>query len=213
MSLYNHQLLFRPLLGGVEIFNPRVNEVGTLGFIAQDVNANNQLWLVSCYHVLIGGANNAPLDGEAVLQPASEGTPVAFVDANRADPTLDCAAARLISTLAGSGSILGLGRISSPVSPEVGFRVIKSGATTGVTEGVIEEVNDDDVVIGHLLGFDLNYDLSLPGDSGSLWLRWNDFAPIALHLSELGDARKRVRGRCILPILEALRFRLAPMLQ
>ena len=213
MSLYNHRLPFRPLLGGVEILNPRVNEVGTLGFIAQDSEANNQLWLVSCYHVLVGGPTIVAIDREGVLQPSSEATPVAFVDANRADASLDCAASRIDPTVAGSGSVLGLGLISSPVSPRVGFRVIKSGASTGVTEGVIEEVNDDEVVIGHPQGFDLNYDLSLPGDSGSLWLRRDDLAPVALHLSELSDARKRVKARCILPILESLRFRLAPILQ
>jgi hypothetical protein len=52
MSLYNHQLTFRPLLGGIEIYVPRVDEVGTLGFVARDQEANEDWWLVSCYHVV-----------------------------------------------------------------------------------------------------------------------------------------------------------------
>src|SRR5437870_1846913 len=81
MALFNHRLAYRPLRGGVEIYNPSVNELGTLGFIAADAQGGAGLWIVSCYHVLVGGPGRAPVAGEDVFQP-SDGTAVAGVDAN-----------------------------------------------------------------------------------------------------------------------------------
>ena len=209
MSLYNHQLTFRPLLGGVEIYVPRVNEVGTLGFLARDGADGDQRWLVSCYHVLVGGPGSAPVLAEGVLQPAAAPLPAAFVDALRCDPVLDCAAAKIAGGVGVTCEILGVGPIGVPADALVGMRVIKSGAATGITEGVILEIQGDDVIIGIPEGFDPNYDLSRAGDSGALWLSREDFSPVALHISEMGGPQKRVKARRILSILAALRFRVA----
>jgi endonuclease G len=208
VSLENHQLPFRPLRGGIEIYTARVDEVGTLGFLAEKPDGGPEQWLVSCYHVLVGGTNTPPVDGESVLQPSAGEAPVAFVDASRADPFLDCAAAKLAPTVRGVNEVLGIGQLrSSPIIPVVGMVVIKSGVTTGVTEGVIAQVNGDDVVIGVPPLFDREYRLSRRGDSGALWLRRDDLAPVALHLGEIGDPQKHVRARSILPVLQALRIR------
>jgi hypothetical protein len=209
VSLFNHQLAFRPLLGGIEIYVPRVDEVGTLGLLAQDVVGSDERWLVSCYHVLVGSPGTVPVAGEGVLQPASAIWPVAFIDALRADSALDCAAARIDSGVEIAAEILGIGAAGIPADPEIGMRVIKSGAATGVTEGVIEGINGDDVIIGLPPGFDSDYDLSLPGDSGSIWLSQKGHSPVALHLRSGLGPRKTVEAKRVLPILHALRLSIA----
>jgi hypothetical protein len=208
MALYNHQLTFRPLSGGIEIYVPRVDEVGTLGFLARDEAANEDWWLVSCYHVLVGGPSTVPVPDEGVLQPASAASPAAFVDALRAESSLDCATARIRPPMPVTPAILGIGIIGVPAEPEIGMRVIKSGAASGVTEGIIEEISGNDVIIAGPPGFDANYELSLPGDSGSIWLSQKDHSPVALHIRKGEGPRKTAAAKRIIPILQTLRLRI-----
>jgi hypothetical protein len=196
-------------MGGIEIYVPRVDEVGTLGFLARDEAANEDRWLVSCYHVLVGGRDTLPVADEGVLQPASAASPIASVDALRADPSLDCAAARIHGSTPVTSAILGIGKIGVPAEPEIGMRVIKSGAASGVTEGIIEEISGNDVIIGGPPGFDANYDLSLPGDSGSIWVSQKDHSPVALHIRKGFDPRKTAIAKRITPVLQALRLRIS----
>jgi endonuclease G len=203
MSLYNHRLVYRPLLGGVEIFNERVDEVGTLGFVARSSRSDPARWIVSCYHVLVGPPTRSPGPGEAVLQP-SDGTVIAAVDEGRADADLDCAAAKVAGGVDAVGSILGIGSPADPADPAVGMRLIKSGASTGVTEGVIVGIAGDDVTIATACGFDPNYDLSQPGDSGSLWVERATLRAVALHVRGLSGGAKRCSAKGIVPVLEAL---------
>lgn len=209
MSLYNHQLAYRPLLGGVEIYVPRVDEVGTLGFLAQDLGGGDQRWMVSCYHVLVGGPGAVPPASEGVFQPASAVLPAAHVDALRTDVALDCAAAKIVAGVSITGEILGIGAIGIPLDPEIGMRVIKSGAATGVMEGMVEGVNENDVIIGLPSGFDPDYDLSLPGDSGAVWVSQQEHSPVALHIRGVPGARKTVMAKRLVPILVALRLSVA----
>lgn len=208
MALYNHQLTFRPLLGGIEIYVPRVDEVGTLGFLAQDEAASGDWWLVSCYHVLVGGPGAVPVPDEGVLQPASAVSPVASVDAFRANSSLDCAAASIRPPMPVTSAILGIGMIAIPTEPEIGMRVLKSGAASGVTEGIVEEVDGDNVIIGGPPGFDRNYELSLPGDSGAIWLSEKHHSPVALHIRKGLGPRKTAAAKRIIPILQTLRLRI-----
>ena len=203
--MFNHTRQFRPLRGGIEIYNPTVGETGTLGFVARNAGGGTVRWIVSCYHVLVGGPDRRPMDGEAVLQPSAANiNPVAFVDGGRADPALDCAAARISDDTPSAGEILGIGPLCRPTEPAVGMRVMKSGAETGVTEGIVESVDGDVVTIGHIPGYDPEYELSLAGDSGSLWLRRSDLAPVVIHIRGLGDPDKRVEGRRISAVLAVL---------
>jgi hypothetical protein len=50
MPITNHGLAHRPLLAAVAIYNPNVNEVGTLGLIATSDGTDR--WIVNCYHAL-----------------------------------------------------------------------------------------------------------------------------------------------------------------
>src|SRR3954466_12516318 len=157
----NHKLPYRPLRGGIEIYNPRVNEIGSLGLPLVDKGGGPGIWLLTCYHVLFGGPNSLPQAGDVVHQPADGLTPIAIVDTARCDAGLDCATARLNQGVAAIAEILGFGRFGGIKEPTKGDLVVKSGAMTGITEGVIDDVQGDTVIIKIPDEFDPNYELSL----------------------------------------------------
>jgi endonuclease G len=103
--------------------------------------------------------------------------------AARSDQVLDCAAFLVDPGVPSVAEILGIGRITVPGAAAVGMRVIKSGRSTGVTEGEVEATNGPFVSIEVLSAFPLAYDLSEPGDSGSVWCDAATRAPVALHRS------------------------------
>jgi hypothetical protein len=208
MPLYNHKLSYRPLRGGVEIYNPVVDEVGTLGFIAQAREGGPGRWIVSCHHVLVGAPGRLPGGDEPVCQPAKASKPVATLDLARLNAALDCAAARVMDGVEAVGEILGVGRLGAPVEPAVGMRILKSGIATGVTEGVIGAVAGTDVVIGIPCGFDANYELSLAGDSGALWVERETRRPVALHRREIPGVEHTCSATALTAVLGALELRL-----
>ncbi len=185
----NADLQFRPLLCGVSLFNARIAEPGTLGYLGRHPAGNT--WLISAYHVLCN-ANLAPYTAdEAIYQPAAHFIPfqVASTRSSKADPALDCAAALLDPGIACLNTQLGLGPVSAPKAPSVGMRVTKSGAVTGITEGLITQINGNTIRIEADPAFDPMYVLSAAGDSGSLWLEQTTRAPVALHLGHSSPRR------------------------
>lgn len=80
-----------------------------------------------------------------------------------------------------SPEILGLGAPAAPTRPVVGMRVVKSGRTSGVTEGIVERINGSVVTIALHPTFPLAYDLSEVGDSGAVWVDESTLSPVALH--------------------------------
>ena len=160
------------------MFNPHVGILGTLGLVATSTGADR--WILSCYHVL-GRANfGAFADQEPVMQ-GDLSTPVARVSVARADPVLDCVAALVDPGIAAVGEILGLPPVQPPIGPFTGMRVIKAGRETGVTEGTIQSVAGNAVVIGLTGGFPADYSASGIGDSGAVWVERGTGAPVALH--------------------------------
>ena len=176
----NHVRRFRPLIGGIEVFNPGAGDSGTLGFIAQA--AAGEKWLVSCYHVLCRAAGAPAPDDEPVYQGGvSAGAEVARTVAAKRDTALDVAAARL--SVEGSAYVLGFGPLYRAGDPLVGMRVVKSGASTGVTEGIVQQVREDAVTIEVPPEFPADFDLVERGDSGSPWIDTETGRLVALHTS------------------------------
>ena len=181
VAIPNHSnLIYRPLRGGIAILNPVVNQIGTLGFIG--TSDGQDRWLVSCYHVLGRSDMSAFGDGEPIYQPIDNPyNLVAKVDIKRADTALDCAAAKLEVGVQSTNEILELPPLTGICEPVVGMRVIKSGCVTGVTEGIISQVNGDNVEIQIVPDFPQRYELSQEGDSGSLWISSQGGQAVALH--------------------------------
>lgn len=211
MSARNACRTFRPLRAGVQIRNGAAEAPGTLGLIATD--NGGQLWIVSCYHVLARApdSRDAPVqDGEVILQPNPPfGTPVARLDVGRARADLDGAAALIDSSILAVPEVLLLGTVRDPVDPRAGMRVVKCGASTGVTEGII----DGDGLPGEVYvrvpdRYPSDFELSGPSDSGAVWFERETLAPVALHQAGgTQQGRQFARARPILNVLDALDLR------
>lgn len=208
MSLPNRTLAYRPLLGGIAVYNPIGSRLGTLGFIG--VAADQTLWAVSCYHILCRADGTAFAPGEPIYQPIDGflNTLIGRTDQNRADVALDCAAIKLIPTVAGIGELLEIGRYTQPVEAQPGMRVLKSGITTGVTEGVVAAVNNDMVEIEAPVGYPIKYDVCTSGDSGALWVTRDSHAPVALHTRSTVTGKERAFGLRIQTLLHVLDLQL-----
>jgi hypothetical protein len=177
----NHDLPYRPLISGTSIINARVNEPGTIGYVAQDNTGAH--WIISCYHVLCEANLGPYVADEPIYQPAAVTAQnlVATTSSLRANRLLDCAAAKCEPGRLGINYQLGIGPTVAPVAPAMGMRVLKAGAESGVTEGDIITVNGNDVVIRVVANYPVGYEISDPGDSGSLWVEQQSRAPVALH--------------------------------
>lgn len=200
----NSELAFRPLLAGTSILNARVNEPGTLGYIASDDGGG--LWIVGAYHVLCNSSLLPYTADEVIYQPAAV-TPenrVAITRAARSDANLDCAAAQLEVGVTGLNYQLGIGTAAAPIAPAAGMRVVKSGAVSGVTEGIVISVTGTDVVIQIDPAYPTNFVLSEPGDSGAVWLEQQSRSPVALHTGR--QSPRRAAAASFPAVLAALRL-------
>jgi len=204
----NSDLAFRPLLAGTSILNGRVNEPGTLGYIASD-DAGGR-WLISAYHVLCNSSLLPSTADEVIYQPAAVAPEnrIAVTRAARADVNLDCAAAQLDAGVTGLNYQLGIGPAANPIAPVAGMRVIKSGAASGVTEGIVISVTGTDVVIQIDPTYPTNFVLSEPGDSGAVWLEQQSRSPVALHSGR--QSPRRAAAVSFPAVLAVLRLKPLP---
>jgi len=176
----NHCEHFRPLRGGIVIVAATRQHFGTLGMIATRTGAD--LWGLTAAHVL-GPVGGPVPENDTVFQPdnSSSSFRVGATVATRADQALDCAAFAIDPGVTATPEVLGIGTLAAPIAPVEKMRVVKSGRSTGVTEGLIDRVSGTAVTIRLLAAFPLAYDLSAVGDSGAVWVDEATLAPVALH--------------------------------
>jgi hypothetical protein len=182
------------------------SETGTLGALVKD--AAGAAWMLSNWHVLVGGPEAAP--GDVISQPgpmhlgANPARPVAVLDRSlQPSEQFDAALARIDAGVAFDQAIFNLGLKPRSVSaPALGARLTKSGAVSGVTEAVIDGVNGSyqldysNFGLGPLWmrGFRLVRDpasaspsISEAGDSGALWVDTASSAAVGLHFAGEAD--------------------------
>lgn len=194
-----------PLQPGISIGSRRQLTTGTLGPIVRDLNSQN-LCLLSNWHVFCGGPE-ARQDDE-ITQPGpldfNNGPTVALLERwLRLGEQFDAALARLAP---GGHAIDQLFdttfRPIATKAPALGMRLVKSGAVSGVTQAQIDGISGsyrlDYTGFGDGLqwmqGFRLVPDptlpsghISLPGDSGSLWIDSADGVAVGLHFAGEDD--------------------------
>lgn len=205
-NLPNHMLQYRPLIGGIGVYNPLCNITGTLGLILTD---GQDRWILSAHHVL-GRVSGAAASLEPIWQPFGiplTDPPVARLDMGKSDPALDYACAKIEQGIASDPWILGVGRPRAEVAPVVNMVVLKSGIRTGVTQGRVTAVNGRSVTIETEAAFPSKYDLSSIGDSGSVWVQAGTLAPVALHVSGHEALVETAYGVAITDILAATGLR------
>jgi hypothetical protein len=189
----NDHKKYRPLVGGCRVGAEVAGGSGTMGAVCRRT-IDDKVVLLSNWHVLIdpGGAI-----GDGVGQPHWRksccctcdrvGTVLAF-----AIKPLDCAIAELRAgepfapkirrILRNDGSIEQEGFIAGSAAPVAGDEVYKVGARTGLTRGIIDEVDTDRMEVVPNPGFPR---MSNSGDSGSVYVSLATDMVCGLHRSRL----------------------------
>ncbi len=193
----NHRLRFNPLLGGISVGN---FITGTLGVSVFD-NALGEDMILSNWHVFCGSATC--MQGEAIIQPGRHGGDtggprdiVARLHRVALTDEVDGAIARLTGDRFLLKQVFGRGTVSQVAAPRLGMRVRKSGRTSGLTSGMITDESADVTVSGYPGGnrsfrnqviIENGDQLSLAGDSGSVWI---DDSNSAVGLNFAGSASR-----------------------
>jgi hypothetical protein len=176
---------YRPLVSGARIMNAITGSPGTLGCIALDDQDNP--WIVSCYHVLGRSRHFVSIVGndEPILQATADvgGGVVARTRTTKMNSALDYGAAIVVPEIDVSASVLELDKLQRIADAEVGMRVVKSGAATGVTIGVVAEVTPVLIKIEKPADSPSDYVLSDHGDSGAVWLDAQTGNAVGLHFT------------------------------
>ncbi|UJF35068.1 S1 family peptidase [Paenibacillus hexagrammi] len=204
----------RPVPGGVSIGKAIPAATGTVGLI---VIKNNQLYMLSNNHVLIRDNSTAysetlqpgPADGGQSgvdrVGRAFQFVPLRPGQVNYQDSAISIPTSNSLLNpryqISSSGQLITVpGHL---LSYPVGLQVMKSGRTSGFVRGTVESNNVDvRVSYGGSLGTLLfrnqsvirgnNGPVSLPGDSGSVWLRASDRYAAALNFAGTADGLRSI---------------------
>lgn len=180
IELHQHTNRVDPLIGGVETGNVNLPFVGILGAVVFDAATGAQMALTN-NHVYVGNRPNAAV-GDQVNQPGTTGANDSIGTVARSNRVLDCAVATINTTRQVSTSIFDYpGGIKGVVNAAIGMRVTKSGRTTETTFGMIEGVSTDEFTVVPVPGHWM--ELSMGGDSGSIWLETSSHAAVGLHFA------------------------------
>lgn len=188
-----------PLIGGVETWNIKIRDIGTLGAIVFD-RLDGQPMALSNFHVFVKDTQRQFI-GDNIMQPCSglDDTEDIVGTVHRSDKLLDCAVAYLTTTRRISSSIFKIpGGIKGITSPILGMRVMKSGCSTEHTCGMVEGVganNESEFTIVPVPDEWDKKEISDAGDSGSIWIERSSHAAVGLHFAgETSPALKDERA-------------------
>jgi hypothetical protein len=198
----------RPIVGGISV-GALNSSTGTLGYFVRD--DDDHLAVLSCGHVLHP-------QGREMLQPgpADGGGPAdrigVVTETVDVDEEMDAAYGLIDDEIEAEVRIEGIGVVPGTAGAVVGEAARKRGATTGLTQGTVGDV-DAYIRVGppgaplvNQLRIDGN-DLSGDGDSGSLWVNGNR-AALGLHWAG-NDAHTRAWAYKIDEVLARLGVTLA----
>jgi endonuclease G len=188
--------IFNPLIGGIQIGNGRLTGGGTLGLIVAQRGSLNKVGLTN-YHVIV---RKKGVRGNPIIQPAFKESNSRFTigHLHRWNKKLDCAVFEINNNRAteANNSIFNIaGKITQLEEPYIGMRVMKYGATTKLTHGIIASVSTDSVKIRIVPNPDKpaqNNEITSAGDSGSAWVT-DEVNPKAVALHWGGDKNTNTR--------------------
>jgi endonuclease G len=227
----NRRSLVDPLVGGISVGHPDVT-AGTLGAIVWD-RTDCDVCILSNWHVLCGSATC--MAGDATYQPGvfdggRAADQVAELKRWRLDSDADAALARLTGARGYTRDILELNPIPGVEDPVLGMNVVKSGRTTGLTEGIIDGVSasltinygggtvqtfhDQIHIVPRPPWPSVDYEVSKGGDSGSVWINESTGKAVGLHFAGERDpspsAENAIANRMV-RVAELLNFSFTPL--
>jgi hypothetical protein len=204
------------LTPGVSVGGLRVT-AGTLGTAVYDVMGGGQM-LLSNWHVLCGSPDC--VQGEEIVQPGvfDGGTApkdtVAVLERFANTDRVDAAVATVNGQRFLRDAIPGIGLVRSIGGAALGTRVRKSGRTTGVTAGIVDDVSADVTVDGLMFRDQIsvvrdNEDVIVAGgDSGSLVVDEQNLA-VGLLFAGKRDGSRWIANQ-IQDVVDALQIRFTP---
>ncbi|MCP4360844.1 MAG: hypothetical protein GY796_22785 [Chloroflexi bacterium] len=204
---------------GVSIGGPNVT-AGTLGAKVYDADTQ-EAYILSNWHVLLG--DTSAQIGDPIWQPGKldggqSSDKIAEVTRSVLGP-FDAAVARITGERPILDTTLEGDKIEDTIAPRLGMMVWKSGRTTGRTEGFID---------GMMMSTQINYgaagvrrleqvvrviprpgsppgEVSLGGDSGSVWVDEESGKAIGLHFAgEIGNAPEHALANDINAVVNRL---------
>jgi endonuclease G len=210
---------YDPIPLGVSAGNPRIT-AGTLGAKVYDA-ASLLPMVLSNWHVFVGSPSAAP--GESIWQPgALDGGNHTDTFATLSRSVLspyDAAVAQLTNSREVLTETLDGDVIEDVTSPQLGMLVWKSGRTTERTEGFIDGIKMTASLDYGGAGVRVmqevfrivprpgagNIEISMGGDSGSIWVDEISGKGVGLHFAgEVGDAPEHGLANELQPVLAAL---------
>lgn len=201
----NRTTRFPRLQPGISVAHTGVS-AGTLGMFVKDRRSGKPAML-SNWHVLAGSAYASP--GDSVVQPGPH-------DGGRAPRDVVGALERMILDKDGDAAIAVLGNArpfdpsvvdvsvvpDSVADPEIGDEVIKSGRTTQVTRGRVDGKGryfvsysvgrvgiDGFIIVPRTKDNPTSEEISMGGDSGSIWIKEGTRTAVGLHFAGETDPR------------------------
>jgi endonuclease G len=216
-----HQALNKPMFGGISISDEFHKAAGTLGGIVIDRVTGAEM-ILSNWHVLV--CQWTARAGQRIYQPGrlDGGTfanTVATLTRHAMSVNLDAAVATLTGDRQFVINQLELGAVTGVGQPTLGMELVKSGRTSGVTEGIVTAIQGtakmtysgmtrllrDVVTIEPRFG---SGEVSRPGDSGSCWLDSQTMQAVGLHFAG-SDFPERALALDMQSVLDALNVDLA----
>lgn len=197
----NRNQRHNPLIGGVQIMNVNKTGVGTLGMIVLD-SRNLQPLALSNHHVMM---QTPPVASDNISQPGTNTPADILGQVVASNKTLDCAVCR-IGGRQWSMDIFGVGVVTGTGLARIGMKVLKSGLSSGVTWGIIDGMASTSFTVVRDTSVASSGQVSLPGDSGSVWMELTSNRVVGLHFAgnAATDPNERAKAMLIHPVLNAL---------
>lgn len=201
----NRTTRFSRLQPGISVAHTDVS-AGTLGMFVRDKRSGKPA-ILSNWHVLAGSASAVP--GDAIVQPGpydggrSPRDVVGTLERMILDKDGDAAIAVVNNARPFNPSIIDLGITpDSLADPQIGDEVVKSGKTTQVTRGLVDGKGryfitypigrvgiDGFIIVPRSEDKPTNNEISMGGDSGSIWIKDGTRTAVGLHFAGETDPR------------------------
>ena len=210
---------YDPIPLGVSAGNPRIT-AGTLGARVYDATSLLPMAL-SNWHVFVGSPSGAP--GEPIWQPGKlDGGNSTDTFATLSRSVLspyDAAVAQLTNSREVLTETLDNDIIEDVTTPQLGMMIWKSGRTTERTDGFIDGIKMTTSINYGAAGVRVlqdvirivprpganNVEISMGGDSGSIWVDEASGKGVGLHFAgEVGNAPEQALANELQPVLEML---------
>ena len=220
-----------PLIGGISVGHPNVS-AGTLGAIVWD-RTDCQVSMLSNWHVLCGSTTctaGDPIYQPGVFDGGTAADEVAKLKRFQLNNHMDAALAGLTGARPYVRDLLKLDPITGIDTPRLGMKVVKSGRTTGVTEGIIDGVNlaltlnygggvvqaftDQIHIVPRPPWPTVDYEVSKGGDSGSVWVNEANNKAVGLHFAgetSASPADEHAIANRMVEVADELKFSFLPL--